>query len=68
MEFRAPVVGNAMEDPIVAEVRKYRDEHAAKFGYDLRAIAEDFRSREGKDGEPVVSLPPKRISTEHSPS
>ena len=57
-----------MEDPIVAEVRKYREEHAARFGYDLKAIAEDFRSRQGKDGEPVVSFPPKRIAARRSSS
>jgi hypothetical protein len=47
------------DDLIVAEVRKARQEHAAKFNYDIRAIAEDARSREGKDGQPVVTLPPK---------
>ncbi len=50
-----------IDDPIVAEVRRYRDEHAKKFNYDLKAIAEDIRSRQGKDGERVVTLPPKRI-------
>ena len=47
------------DDPIVAEVRKHRQERAAKFNYDIRAMAEDARSREGKDGRPVVTLPPK---------
>jgi hypothetical protein len=47
------------DDPIVAEVRKIRQEHAAKFNYDIRAIAEDARSREGKDGRPVVTLSPR---------
>jgi hypothetical protein len=47
------------DDPIVAEVRKGRQEHAAKFKYDLDAIAGDIRSREGKDGEPVLTLPPR---------
>jgi len=49
------------EDEIVAEVRRGRNAHAAKFGYDLDAIVRDFKSREGKDGSPVVSLPPRRI-------
>lgn len=57
-----------MEDPIVAEVHKYRDEHAARFGYDLDAIVRDIRSREGKDGEQVVSLSPKRIPAGRSSS
>jgi hypothetical protein len=26
------------EDPIVEEIRKIRDEHAARYNYDLRAI------------------------------
>jgi hypothetical protein len=47
-------------DPIVEEVRKGRQEHAALFNYDLEAIVRDIRSREGKDGEKVVTLPPKR--------
>lgn len=32
-----------MTDPIVEEIRKYRDEHARKFNYDLNRICEDFR-------------------------
>ena len=48
------------DDPIVAEVRKAREEYAARFNYDLKAMARDLRSREGKDGRPVVTLPPRR--------
>jgi len=48
------------DDPIVAEVRAVRDRLAAKFNYDIRAIAEDARKREGQSGHPVVSLPPRR--------
>jgi hypothetical protein len=50
------------EDAVIVDVRKARDEHAKKFGYDVDAIADDFNSREGKDGAPVVSRPPKRIN------
>jgi len=42
------------QDDVITEVRRIRDAHAAKFGYDLKAIVRDFRSREGKDGSPVV--------------
>lgn len=31
-----------MNDPIVEEVRKYRDEHAKCFNYDLDAICADL--------------------------
>ena len=54
------------EDAVVAEVRRIRDEHAARFGYDLDAIVEDLKKREGKDESPVVCLPPKRIPLEHA--
>jgi hypothetical protein len=31
------------KDPIVEEVRRIREEHAARFGYDLKAIYEDLK-------------------------
>ena len=43
------------DDSIVDEVRKYRDQRAAKFNYNLRAIAEDANRRERQGGRPVVS-------------
>jgi hypothetical protein len=33
------------EDPIVAEVRRIREEYAAKFGYDMKLIDEDTKRR-----------------------
>jgi hypothetical protein len=44
------------EDPVVSEVRRFRDERAAKFGYSLRAIAEDARKREQQGERQVVSF------------
>jgi hypothetical protein len=44
------------EDSIVEEVGKFRDEWAARFGYDIRAIAEDARKRQQESGRKVVSL------------
>lgn len=49
-------------DPIVEEVRKARETHAAKFGYDLSAICADFKEREKYSGHPVVSYQPKLSS------
>lgn len=45
-----------IDDPIVEEVRKYREENAARFGYNVRAIAEDARRREKTNGHPIVNL------------
>ena len=43
-------------DPIVEEVRKYRETRAAKFGFNIRAIVEDAQKREANRGHPVVDL------------
>lgn len=39
-----------MNDPIVDEVRRVRDAHAARFNYDLDAIFADIQEREKKSG------------------
>jgi len=57
------------EDPIVSEVRRFRDERAAKFGYDLRAIAADAKKREQQSGRQVVSFAhPERHARQSSKS
>jgi len=43
-------------DPIVEEIRNIKEARAAKFGYDVRAMAEDLKKREKKGGRKVVSL------------
>jgi hypothetical protein len=48
-----------IEDPIVAEVRRAREEIAKKFNYDLRAMVEDARKRQAESGRQVVSFPPR---------
>jgi hypothetical protein len=50
-----------MNDPIVDEVRRVRDAHAAKFNYDLDAIFQDIKEQEKKSGLKFVSYPPRRI-------
>ncbi len=50
------------KDPIVEQVRKVRQRHAAKFNYDLDAICRDLKEQERKSGRKVVSLLPKRPS------
>ena len=43
-------------DPIVEEIHKIRQEHAAKFGYDLRAIVRDYQKHQKLCGKKVVSF------------
>lgn len=49
-----------LEDPIVEEVRKSRDEYAKIFNYDLDAICRDLQEKQAQPGKKVVSFPPKR--------
>jgi hypothetical protein len=46
-------------DMIVEETRKIREEHAAKFGFDLKAIYEDLKEQEKQSSREVVSLSSK---------
>jgi hypothetical protein len=39
-----------MNDPIVDEVRRIREEHAARFNYDVDAIFQGIKERERKSG------------------
>lgn len=47
------------DDPIVAEVRKIREEYAAQFKFDLQALCRALKEREQQDARPKVSFPPK---------
>jgi hypothetical protein len=44
------------KDPIIDEIRRHRQEIAARFGYDLRAIIADAHKRQKRQGKKVVSL------------
>ncbi len=47
------------KDPIVEEVRKFREAHARKFNYDLKRICKDLKEKEKKYSNKIVFLPPK---------
>lgn len=53
-------------DPIVEEVRKHREAHAARFDFDLAAICRDLRKQQAASGRPVVRLPAKRVPPVHA--
>jgi hypothetical protein len=48
-----------MADPIVEEVRRIREEHAASFNYDIDAIYADLKRIEAESMLPHVSLEPR---------
>ena len=51
-----------MKDEIVEEVRRAREEQAAKLNFDLKAILADARKRQKDSGHRVVSFASKRKS------
>lgn len=60
-----------MNDSIVDEVRRIKEELAARFNYDLKAIYEHLKQREKereeKTGCKFVSYPPRRIEPPAAP-
>ena len=50
------------DDPIVAEVRRIRHEHAARFRYDLELIVKDLKAQEQASGRTYINLPPRRLA------
>lgn len=48
------------KDEIVDEIRRVRDEYAARFNYDLDKIFKDLKKQEAKSSRKFVSLRPKK--------
>ena len=51
------------KDPIIDEIRKIREAHAARFKYDLQAIYLDLKKQEKKSGKTFVSYPPRNFQS-----
>jgi len=50
------------QDPIVEEIRRHREEYAARFNYDIKAICREAREHLKKSERRTVSLPAKRVA------
>lgn len=48
------------DDPVVAEIRRIREEIAARFNFDIEAIGKYARERDASDNSKVIRLPPRR--------
>jgi len=51
-------------DPVLAEIRAYREAYSERFGGDISAMLADLRKRQAASGRKVVKLPPKRLQPE----
>ncbi len=49
------------QDSIIQEIRKYRDEYAKKFDYDIEAMGRDLRKRQKTSGWKLVKRSPKPV-------
>jgi hypothetical protein len=49
-----------IKDYIVDEVRRFREEQAAKFDFNIKAILAAAKKRQRKSGHKVVSFVPKQ--------
>jgi 6-phosphogluconate dehydrogenase len=48
-----------LQDEILNEIHKNREEHAESFNYDLEAMFADWQKREAESGREVVDLSTK---------
>jgi hypothetical protein len=64
------------DDPIVAELRRIRDEHAAQYHYDPQLIYQALKAQENDyqglkvtlSPKPVVVIPPKPLKPVPAPA
>lgn len=52
-------MGSPRRDPIVGEIRRIREEYAARYDYDIEAICHAARERQATSGRTVLTLRPK---------
>ncbi len=50
-----------IEDPIVEEIHRYRKEHAAQYGNDLKRIVEALREKERTSKRTLLNPGPKAL-------
>jgi hypothetical protein len=48
------------DDPIIAEIRKFREEFSKRFNGDIHAMAEEMSRIAEQSGRPSVTRPPRR--------
>jgi len=57
-----------INDPVLEEIWRIKDEQAARYGYDVRKLAEALKEEEKKGGRKVVTLEPQRLPPGGNPS
>lgn len=52
------------DNEVLEEIRKYREEYAKSFNYDVKAMFNDLRKKQEASGRKFVKLPIKRRSSD----
>ncbi len=52
-----------MNDPIINEIRKFRDEHSKAFNYDLDAICNDYKAKHNLYVKKLKEISDKKLLT-----
>jgi len=54
------------KDPIIDEIYKFREEHAAQFNYDIKKIVAYYKNKQNKSNRKIVNFIKKfdKIQTE----
>lgn len=55
------------DDPLIAQIREYRDKQAARFEYDAAAITKHYRALHEASGRPSVQYPSRRLDAVSAP-
>jgi hypothetical protein len=50
-----------MDDPIIAELRRIKQQLAERYAYDIQKLGDALRTAQEASEVPVVSYPPKRL-------
>ena len=50
-----------IDDPILADLYRFREELAARFNYDVYALVAYLREEQAKENHPIVSFSAKRV-------
>ena len=50
------------DDPVMEELRRVKDQLAARYGYDVRKMGKALKRQQAKSGRKVVSFAPRRVA------
>ena len=56
-----------INDPIIEEIHKYRNDHALEFDYDIKKIVEHYQKRQKQHKGRIVNLR-KKVDNKHTGS